>query len=222
MSPIIIGVIIALVVGIVYLSSDIEKKDSRKKHLDGMIKLLKAQKEEVVGRPNSYALRFVYRKTPFLYEDIEEKIFEKVVYRGFLRLNLPIQFNIVFTENISSSFRSAPVALVKSSGDTNQIDSPRGFKEFAIFSNKPDIAQKLFEDDAVVRVFAKFKNKDVRGKAEMALDVVDGVAILKFYPLGQQLDPTIFDLRNNVSLIEDYLEDLLIIYRQVKKIADDL
>lgn len=222
MSSIIIGVIIALVVGIVYLSSDIEQKDSRKKHLDGMTKLLKAQKEEVVGRPNSYSLRFEYRSIPFLYEDIEDKIFEKVVYRGFLRLNLPLQFNVVFTENINSSFRSDPVALVRISDDTNQIDPPRGFKEFAIFSNKPDIVQKLFEDDAVVRVFAKFKNKDIRGKAEMALDVVDGVVILKFYPLGQQLEPTIFDLRNNVSLIEDYLEDLLIIYRQVKKIADDL
>lgn len=222
MSPLIIGVVIALIVGIVYLSSDIEKKDARKKHLDGLVKLLEAEKEEIAGRPNSYALRFNYRSIPFLYEDIEDTIFDKTAYRGFLRVNLPIRFNVVFTEHLKSVFRSDPAALVRnaSSGGTNQIESPRGFKEFSIFSNRSDIAQKLFEDDAVVRVFAKFKNKDARGKPEMALEVVDGILTLKFFPLGHQSEPTIFDLRNNTTLIEDYLEDMLVVCRQAKKIAD--
>ncbi len=141
-----------------------------------------------------------------------------------MRVTLPVNFNVVFTEDFKSTFRSSPVALAQSSiaSGTNQIDSPKVFKEFSIFSNRPDVARELFKDDAVVRVFAKFKNKDVRGKPEMALEVVDGVLMLKFYPLGHQLEPMIFDLRQNVSLIQDYLEDMIIVYRQVKKIVEAL
>lgn len=224
MGLLITGIVIALVVGIIYLSNDIEKKDSRKKHLDGLVRLLDAQMEEIAGRPNSFALRFEYRKVPFIYEDIEDTVFEKVLYRAFLRVHLPLNFNVVFTEGIKSTFRSAPAALAQgaSSQGSNQIDSPKGFKEFSIFSNKPDVVRELFADDAVVRTFTKLKNKDARGKPDTALEVVDGVLTLKFYPLGQQMEPTIFDLRQNVSLIENYLEDMLIVYRQVKKIADKL
>jgi len=224
MSTWIILIVIALIGGIVYLSNDIEKKDTRKKHLDGLVKLLDAHKEEIPGRPNSFALRFEYRDVPFLYEDIEDNVFEKMIYRAFLRLNLPISFNVVFTEGVKSTFRSSPVALAVDVGSrgSNQIDSPRAFKEFNIFSNRPDIASELFTDDAAVRIFTKFKNKDARGKPDMSLEIVDGVLTLKFYPLGQQMNPTIFDLRNNVSLIENYLEDMLVIYRQINKIKDKL
>lgn len=222
MNPIIIGIIVALLAGIIYLSSDIEKKDTRKKHLDKLTEFLNAQREEIDGRPNSFSLRFEYRKVPFLYEDIEDKVFDKVNYRGFLRLNLPIQFNVVFTESQKSAFRSTPVSLAKGSMTTNKIEGPKGFRDFDIFSNHPDVAQKLFNDDMAVRIFAKFKNKDVRGKPEMALEIVDGVLLLKFYPLGYQLSPTIFDLRNNVSLIQTYLEDMLIIHRAITKIKDEL
>lgn len=217
-------VVIILIGGIVFLSADIEKKDTRKKHLDGLIDLLHAEQHDISGRVNSYELRFEYRKAPFLYEDIEDKVFEKVIYRGFLRLNLPIQFNVVFTEHKKTSFRSIPLFLAQSSSaaTSNKIESPKGFKEFDIFSNKPEVATKLFEDDAVARAFAKFKNKDINGRPEMALEIVDGVLVLKFYPLGQQLEPTIFDLRNNVSLIENFLEDMLVIYRQMCKIAEEL
>ena len=223
MSPLIWGLVIVLIAGIVYLSSDIEKKDARKKHLAGLQELLNAEQQEIPGRPNSFILRFEYRKVPFWYEDIEDKIFDKVNHRGFLRVSLPVNFNVVFTENVKSAFRSAPVALAQSSsaGGTNQIDSPRGFKEFSIFSNKPDVAKKLFEDESVVRVFLKFKNKDSRGKSEMALEIVDGVLLLKFYSLGQQSEPTMFDLRNNVGLIEDYLEDLLIIWHRMQTVAKE-
>jgi len=224
MSPLIIGVVIALVVGIIYLSNDIEKKDSRQKHLDGLVKMLDAQMEEIPGRVNSFALRFEYRDIPFLYEDIEDNVFDKVVYRAFLRVSLPVNFNIVFTEEVKSSFRSNPAALNMAAGSqgSNQIDSPRSFKEFSIFSNKPDAASLLLADDAAVRIFAKYKNKDARGKPEMALEVIDGVLMLKFYPLGQQLEPTVFDLRHNVSLIENYLEDMIVIYRLVQAISSKL
>ncbi len=224
MSMVIVGIVIALVVGIVYLSNDMEKKDSRKKHLAELVKLLDAQMEEISGRANSFALHFTYKSVPFIYEDIEDSIFEKVIYRAFLRVKLPINFNVVFIEEIKSSFRNQPVSLIKGSSaqETNQIDSPRVFKEFSIFSNRPDVAAALFADDSAVRIFAKFKNKDTRGKPELALDIVDGVLTLKFYPLGQQMEPTVFDLRHNPSLIENYLEDMLVVYRQVKKVVDAL
>lgn len=224
MGPLVWGIVIALVIGIAYLSSDVEKKDRRKKHLEGLRKLLNAEQEEIAGRSNSYVLRFEYRNVLFRYEDIEDKVFDKITYHGFLRVDLPVHFNVVFTENVKSAFRSSAASLAQSSRarGTNHVESPRGFKEFSIFSNRPDVTQRLFEDEAVERVLAKFKNKDVRGKPELALEIVDGVLVMKFYPLGRQLEPTIFDLRNNVSLIEDYLEDLLIIYRRVEKIAEDL
>ena len=225
MSPIVILIIAALVVGIIYLSNDLEKKDERQKHLRALVKLLDAEMEEIPGRKNSFALRFSYRKAPFLYEDIEEVIFDKTSYRAFLRVQLPVNFNIIFTEDFKgSSFRSAHVSLSGGmvSGDTNQIESPRAFKEFQIFSNKPRVAKDLFDDEAVVRIFAKYKSKDLRGKPEMALEIVDGTLILKFYSLGQQLEPSIFDLRHNTSLIEDFLEDMLVVYRQVKKISESL
>jgi|GEM_PF-4473737 len=220
-----IGAIVGiLVIGIIYLSSDVEKKDLREKHLKGLCHLLHATREEIVGRQNSFVLRFEYRGIPFWYEDIEDKVFDKVSYHGFLRVNLPVHFNVVFTENIKSAFRSAPAALAQASSasETNHVESPRGFQEFSIFSNRPDAAQKLLADDAVVRVFAKFKNKDVRGKPEMALEIVDGVLLLKFHPLGQQLEPTIFDLRNNTALIEDFLEDMLVVCRRMDKVAQEI
>ncbi len=224
MSPLIIGIVIALVVGIIYLSGDSGKKDDvlRMKHLEGLVKHLDAQMEAIPGRSNSYAVRFEYRDVPFLYEDIEDSLFDKVVYRAFLRLTLPVNFNVVFTEELKSKFRSVPTALAEAgaSQGTNQIDSPKGFKEFSLFSNKPNLAQELFGDDAVLRIFSKYKTKDARGKPEMSLEIVDGVLTMKFYPLGHQLEPTVFDLRNNVSVIENYLEDMLVVYRQISKIAE--
>lgn len=224
MSPLIIGIVVVLIAGIIYLSNDIEKKDHRQKHLDSLVKLLGAEMEEISGRPNSFALRFEYRSIPFVYEDIEDTVFEKVMYRAFLRLHLPVNFNVVFTEEVKSSFRSNPAALAgsASSRGSNQIESPKAFKDFGIFSNRPDVAEELFKDDAAVRIFSKFKNRDARSKPDMALEIVDGVLTLKFYPLGQQMDPTIFDLRHNTSLIENYLEDMIVIYRQIKKIVDKL
>jgi len=213
-----------LVLGIIYLSSDVEKKDVRKKHLEGLCQLLHATQEEISGRQNSFVLRFEYRGVPFWYEDIEDKVFDKVTYHGFLRVNLPVHFNVVFTESVKSAFRSVSAALARTgaASGTNHVESPRGFQEFSIFSNRPDVAQKLLADEAVVRVFAKFKNKDVRGKPEMALEIVDGVLLLKFHPLGQQLEPTIFDLRNNVALIEDFLEDMIIVCRRMDKVAQEI
>ncbi len=70
MSPLIIFLVVALIAGIIYLNSDIDKKDVRQKHLDGLVKLLEADMEEIAGRPNSFVLHFEYRKVPFLYEDI--------------------------------------------------------------------------------------------------------------------------------------------------------
>ncbi|MEW5894613.1 MAG: hypothetical protein AB1650_02475 [Candidatus Omnitrophota bacterium] len=220
MSPLIIGIVIVLIFGIIYLSSDNEKNDERQRHLKALVKLLEAEMEEIPGRKNSFVLQFTYRKVPFFYEDIEESIFEKVAHHGFLRMPLPINFNIVFTEDLKNAFRSAHLAPGLVSSDTNSIESPHGFKEFHIFSNKPKVAEELFNDDAVVRVFSRYKSRDLRGKPQMALEVVDGVLIQKFYSLGHQLEPSIFDLRKNTSKIMDFLEDMLIIYRQVKKISE--
>jgi len=221
MSPLLIGIVIVLIAGIIYLSGDMEKKDQRKKHLDSLVELLEAQIEEIPGRKNSYALRFDYKGLPFLYEDIEDNVFDKIMHRAFLRLQLSVHFNIVFTEESKTSFRSTPLGMSRAgaSGETNQIEVPR-FKEFKIFSNKPEVARELFADDAVLRIFFKYKNKDVRGKPEMALEIVDGVLTVKFFPLGQQLEPTVFDLRNNTSLIQNYLEDMVVVYQSVQNIVE--
>ena len=219
MNMIIVVLVIALIAGILYLNNDLNKEDQRKHHLKGLVDLLNAKIEGIPGRENSFALYFQYRGVSFIYEDIEDTIFEKVVYRAFLRVQLPQKINIVFSEDKRAIFGANA-----QQGETEavlygaqQIGSPRGFQEYSIFSDDPDLAKKLFADDGGLRTFSKFKMKDSRGKPEMAIDIIDGVLTLKFYPLGQGLKPTVFSLRNNISLITNYLEDLLVIYRKVKK-----
>jgi hypothetical protein len=226
MSPVIIMIILACVGGIALLSSDfLTNKDQRKRHLEALVKLLDAKISQIESRPNCFRLEFEYRHQQFVYEDIEDKVMDKAQYRGYLKLPTPLDLTLSFTERLRTQIRSSSPAF----GDLSQqganwkpseVMLPASLREFSAFSNVPELATQLFSDEAVARIFAKYKNRDTRGKPSLSMEVVDGIIMLRFYPPGE-LNPTILDLRNNTPLIENYLEDMLIISACMTRLKED-
>ncbi len=226
MSPIIIMIVLACVGGIAFLSSDfLTNKDQRKRHLEALVKLLDAKISQIEARPNCYCLEFEYRHQQFSYEDIEDKISDKAQYRGYLKLQTPLDLTLSITERLRTQIRSnspafGDVAHEEDSWRASIVQLPASLKEFSAFSNMPDLASRLFADEAVARIFGKYKNRDQRGKPSLSLEIVDGIIFLRFYPPGD-LNPSISDLRNNVPLIENFLEDMLIVSACVSRLKED-
>lgn len=200
-----------------FLSSDfLTNKDQRKRHLEALVHLLGAEISPIQGRPNCFRLDFEYRHQKFVYEDIEDKILDRAEYRGCLKIQIPMDMTLSFTERLRTQIRSNAPAFGETSQQqqdlwqSNEVQLPAALKDFSAFSNMPEAASRFFKDEAFVRIFTKYKNRDRRGKPSLALEIVDGIVLLRFYPPGE-LSPAISDLRNNTSLIENFLEDMLII-----------
>jgi len=227
MSPVIFLIILVCLGGIAFLSSDfLTNKDQRKRHLEALVHLLGAEISLIQGRLNCFRLDFEYRHQKFVYEDIEDKILDKAEYRGYLKLQTPLDLTLSFTERLRTQIRSnSPVfgetdKQQQERWQSNEVQLPATLKDFIAFSNLPEMANRFFKDEAVARIFTKYKNRDKRGKPSLSLEIVDGIILLRFYPPGG-LNPTILDLRNNTPLIENYLEDMLIISACVSRLKEE-
>ncbi|MFP4472942.1 MAG: hypothetical protein ACLFPX_03605 [Candidatus Omnitrophota bacterium] len=214
-------IIAAMLGAIVYLTAtSVGRKDARERHHDEMIAEYGGVKTPIEHRENCYAITFIYRGGTFTFEDIEDFAAGQKVYRGYLRLKTSLHVNLGFTEHMRSEIRSSPASLSggHSIHGSDQVMIPPEFKEYGIYSNNVRLANALLEDEGVVRIMAKYKNRDSRGKPAMTLEIIDGQIIVRFSAVGD-LQPGMFDLRHNPSSIDRHLENILVIARRMEKIA---
>ncbi len=225
MNPVILLMILICVAGIIFLSSDfLSQKDKRKRYLASLIKLLKADVTPIEGMPGSVRLSFVYRQESFTYEDVEDKIADRTLYRGYLRLATPLALTLSFTERLRTNIRSNNPALApedrSAAGGGTAIQLPEVLKEFAAYANNEFWANRLFQNEVVGKVFSRYKYRDGRGKPMLSLEIIDGVILLRFSPPGE-LEPSILNLWNDVARIENYMEDMILLAYHMHRIYRD-
>ncbi len=225
MNPLIILLFLGFIVAIIILNSNLfHKQDPRKRYLEALAKYLEGRLEVLTEPENSYRIHFDYEGHSFLYEDLVDLGFQTKFYKGYIKVPTPRRFTLSFTEKPRSSIKVNVKGLSDFTtlwaDDSGPVRLPKELKEFNVFSNDPQKAIKLLEYEDVIEVFAQFKNLDPLGHPVMSLEIVEGVVTLRFHPPGE-LKPNISDLMNNVSIIDEYLDRLLVVIKRLKSIKDE-
>jgi len=164
-----------------------------------------------------FSIRFTFEAQEFILGAIEEKSFDKHIEKVYLKTMIPIPFILSFSELEGSMMTRLDMTIISQVDDPSlqktAVNIPKGLKDLHIFTN--DIAQtnKLFNDAKITRILLKFRNVNHRGHPFMALKIIDGIVSLEFYP-SYEFVPSLPSLKNNVSLIEDYLVDLMDIVKK--------
>lgn len=212
--------------GILYLTHLLtQNKNNRDKTLQELADLLEGKLEPMEGFPNSFKIEFTYNGKPFVYEDIEDVLGNQPHYRGFLKYKTSTNLVLSFTEKSRTQMRSNVQSLqdvVSNPWGINQVNdlvSPPDLKEFTIFTNKTPQANTLLAHEGVVKVFARYKNVDVRGHPVMSLEIVEGVLLLRFHS-SPELKPNLFDLRNNAASIEPHLDHMRVVIDRLENFWD--
>lgn len=210
----VILLIVAMIGGIVYLTHLLtHNKGGRDRALQELAEFLEGKVEPLEGFPNSFKIEFTHNGKPFVYEDIEDMFGSQPHYHGFLKYKTSTNLVLSFTEKSRTQMRSNIQSLQDvvtnpwGSTNVNDLASPPDLKEFTIFTNKMSQANTLLAHAGVVKVFARYKNVDVRGHPVMSLEIVEGVLLLRFHS-SSELKPNLFDLRNNAASIEPHLENM--------------
>lgn len=219
---VIIIAVIAVIAAIVVLVVLPDDEDKRKKYLTKLTQLVEGQMAEIEGAENSFRIRFRYHERDFVYEDILDKGFqEQPVQRGYLKLATGTDLVLSFTERERASLISGDSQFSASSAwrkNLNRSRQAKKLKSFGIYTNNQAFADALMDDDEVINIFADFKNVDHRGHPFMAMEILNGELVLRFYSqAGYQ--PNLFDLESNVSKIENFLGILLKMAELIHKIG---
>ena len=225
MVGLLILVVLALLAGIVLLSAKSPlRKLTRKeflqeltKFLEGVIELIDDDEEG----GESYRIRFKFKKEEFVYEDHEKQGFKGKIYRSYIKLVTPSKLTLTFTEKKRSTKVRSDIFIASEvsskyieEGDTLQI--PEYFKDLKVFASNVPEANKILEDKKIVSFLRKYKNVDTRGYPFLSFGILDGVIILEFRSIKAGR-PSISSLRENVSSVDDYLEQLILIARKLKE-----
>ena len=171
---------------------------------------------------HSFSIKFIFEGYEFVLGSVDEKIFGGRVEKVFLKTIIPTPFILSFSEMEGSMMTRLDMTLISKVEDTPRssqqaVNIPKDLKTLHIFTNNIEQTNRLFSDPKIVRILTKFKNVDHRGYPFMALKVIEGVVILEFYP-SYVSHPSLYALRNNVSLIENYLVDLKEIMQKLKAV----
>ena len=98
----------------------------------------------------------------------------------------------------------------------DQLQVPEYLKDLKVFASDASEANKILEDNRIAGILKKYKNVDARGYPSLSIGIIDGVVILEFRSV-KTYKPNISALREDVSSIDDYLEQLIAIARKLKE-----
>ncbi|MCK5082495.1 MAG: hypothetical protein KAR31_06270 [Candidatus Omnitrophica bacterium] len=224
MSMAMILVVVFCLGGIILLNakSPFEKK-TRKQFLeelasfvDGTLEPIKADAGE-----NSFRIKFRFKDQEFIYEDMEKQGFKDKVYKSYLKTRVPNKLTLTFTEKKRSTTIKTDI-FISSDISTQYLKEhvalqvPKYLKDLKVFTNDPVEANKIFEDKKTVSVLKKFKNIDSRGYPFVSIEIVKGEVTLEFRSI-KTCYPNVFDLRGDVSLIDNHLEEMMVVIRKFKE-----
>ena len=218
-------VVLALLAGIILLSAKSPlRKLTREKFLEELAKFLEGTMEPINDGEDagkSFRILFKFKGEEFVYEDLETQGFKDKVYKTYVKVKTPSKLTLTFTEKKRST-RIRSDIFIASDISTQHINEeaslqvPESLKDLKAFASDISEANKLLEDKKIVSVFKKYKNIDTSGYPFLSLGIIDGVVILEFRSAKTD-KPNISALREDISSIDNYLEQLIMIVRKLKE-----
>lgn len=209
---IVLGIVIAIAV-IVYLNMHGGgDKNQRTNYLRQLAKFFDSEVMPIPDAENSFRISFRYRERDWIYEDIEVSTGRGVEHVGTFKLLIPTKLKLSFTERSRTQIRSnvkslEDVATSMWGTDAPQVKLPKPLQDFQTHTNNPGVANKLVNDDKVLKILLAYNNRDTRGHPVMSIHIHEGVISLEFHP-NPNLKPSILELQHNVTEAEKYLQEL--------------
>ncbi|MCR4337109.1 MAG: hypothetical protein NUV91_04810 [Candidatus Omnitrophica bacterium] len=230
MTGLVIGLVGLFIGGIVFLTS---RSSSTQKGGEGRLRYMKSLAHFVEGKlvtledtDHTYQIEFFYKKQPFFFVDMEDKTLRTSFHNAFLKLKTPYDFTLMFSEKPRTKLLRSEASQSMSdlshpwTQEAPAVRPPKALEDFAIYTNHPNLANRLLADERALKIFSEFKNRDNRGRAVMSLSINEGMVTLRFHPPGT-LNPNLFDVQSNVSRIDRYLEDLAMLGQILKELQED-
>lgn len=214
MTLMVVLLVAGIIVAIMFLSrGSSDKQETREEYLRSLTKFVGGVQEPMEDPEDSYRIFFRHGGVKFTFEDVKEHGLGELVYsRGYIKAPTPFLLSLAFLEKSKSSLISP------SSGGI--VDLPEKLREFIVVTDKPAEVNKLFLLDDVVKVFAKFKDRDPRGHPMGSLEIKNGVLILRLHAPNEVLKPNILGLQCDVCSIEDYLDKMLIVIKGLEEVCE--
>ena len=215
----------AIIAATVYLltAKSPQRQTPRLVYLNALAKYLEGRVTPLTD--NSYQILFLYEGKNFIFEDVEDVAIHKTIFKGLLKLKVDRPFTLSFMERPRTAIRSNISSTTSEfttvwAEDSGAVRSPKALSEFQIMTNNPQMANLLLADQESVAVFARFKNQNNRGLPVMSLEILEGVLTLKFHST-EDLKPALMDLQHNVTRIDEYLDQMLIVLKKVQALQVD-
>src|SRR3989338_1975473 len=214
--------ICAVIYGIIFLSGFfVNRERLRTVYLDEIKKWLGGTIAPLEQYPNSFKLDFVYENVEFTLEDIIEPGIKRYVYRIYLKAKTKSKLELSFTEKERSELksdimRSSDIPVTASSAGAKVV-MPAELRMFNVITNSPARVNALFTDEKVYNVMCSFRNPGLRGHPSMSFAIHAGTVVLEFHESGL-LKPNVFELQDNYTVIEKYLDKLLILINKLNEL----
>lgn len=213
-------VIVVLVVGILFAAGKWPfKKKSRGDFLKALSKLVDGNIEPILERSDSFRIKYNLDGVNFTFEDIQDRGFRAPINKAYLKVKTGQPFDLYFTSKEGSKKFGYNIVLasqvpLESERQKVKVELPRELSVFDVVTNNPVKAIALFEDERIVDLFLNYKNQDNEGYIFISLKIVIGEIVLEFHPVGG-LKPNLLSLYKNIPNIENYSDQLLMLYQKV-------
>jgi hypothetical protein len=218
-ATIIIVFVLAIIIGI----NSSFKEETREHFLKRMEKLTEGTYELVEGEEKMYRIPFSFERENFVFEDLEVKGLKEKINKAYLKAKVAVPLTLQFTEKKRKDNIHTPMIIasdIPNYVETNlkTITVPASLSEFDIYTNNPDLSNQLLQNKKVLQVFNRYKNTSLQGYPILSLKIVDGVIVLEFHPLVV-INPNLPGLKKDIHLLENYLDQLLVVMREIKKLS---
>ncbi|MCB9771418.1 MAG: hypothetical protein H6754_02575 [Candidatus Omnitrophica bacterium] len=191
-------------------------------YVNKMAHFFEGQVEPIPDNENSFRVRFNYRGYECIYEHVDLPGLQKgsASQIGYIKLKSPSKLSLSFTERSRTQIRSnaqslEDVAKSRWGSSQGQVRLPPSLLDFHVYSNNPELANKLLNDAKIVKVFNSYKNRDSRGHPVLSIGIMEGVVALEFHAPGE-LKPSILELQHNVTAAEVYLREMIVLVDAIK------
>lgn len=227
MGGFIVGAVVVAVLTIAWLSrgsSKVQKDVSREGFLKKLEQVTSSPRQLMPGLINSYQISFRSDERDVVYEDIEEKGFEKVDHKGYIKIKTQTLFTLMFNEKKG--------AAIIATSDTDSSKSSRGttmgvtnipavLKNFSIITNNVNLTNRMFRDPRIVRILESYVNEDFRGSKLCALRIQEGIVALEVYS-SPAYQPNIPTMKDDIGQFESNVNRLMVLADKIEKNKDDI
>lgn len=227
---ILVCIVILIIVGIILLSNQSPvKKKTRESFLKELADFIGGEYTEIPNREGDFQVSFHFEGHDFVFEDVLVKGFQESLNKAYLKVQTPAKLSLSFMAKEKSMRVKSDILIISEVHEEERkgfkavdVCQPKGLEKLQIHTDNPRAINELFADNKVLKVFKKFQNIDNRGSHSVALNIKEGELVLEFHENDNSFSPNLDALRSNVSYIEDYCEQMLVIINKLKNVENPL